>query len=345
MILLFCVAITLLRMPVPVQAAEVQVKALLFFNPSCPNCKKVLNEVLPPLARQYGSRLQVLPVDITTTEGKTILESAITAYSIPSNQQFVPLMLVGDTLLVGAEAIANQFPGMVEKNLASGGTNWPAIPGLAEYLKTQGLIVSAETDSRTSMEIFLADQPANTLAVLVLVMLVVSLVWSIVMAFSHEPQFMKTLPGWVFPALLVIGTIIASYLSYTELTRSEVVCGVVGKCNAVQNSPYSKILGVIPIGWFGLAGYIAIGSAWLVQRFLSGIPQAIASIAMFGFGIFGVSFSIYLTFLEPFVIGATCMWCLGSAFILALLLPQTSAGIRATIENYNIRAARTVNPS
>ena len=36
--------------------------------------------------------------------------------------------------------------------------------------------------------------------------------------------------------------------------------------------------------------------------------------------LFGMSFSIYLTFLEPFVIGATCMWCLSSAVIMLLLL-------------------------
>ena len=34
----------------------------------------------------------------------------------------------------------------------------------------------------------------------------------------------------------------------------------------------------------------------------------------------GTLFSIYLTFLEPFVIGATCAWCLASAVILTLLM-------------------------
>jgi uncharacterized membrane protein len=34
----------------------------------------------------------------------------------------------------------------------------------------------------------------------------------------------------------------------------------------------------------------------------------------------GTLFSIYLTFLEPFVIGATCAWCLASAIIMTLLL-------------------------
>lgn len=44
-----------------------------------------------------------------------------------------------------------------------------------------------------------------------------------------------------------------------------------------------------------------------------------AELAAFGLlcmTLFGVLFSIYLTYLEPFVIGATCIWCLGSAVVM-----------------------------
>ena len=34
----------------------------------------------------------------------------------------------------------------------------------------------------------------------------------------------------------------------------------------------------------------------------------------------GTLFSIYLTLLEPFVIGAACPWCLASAILMTLLL-------------------------
>jgi uncharacterized membrane protein len=44
------------------------------------------------------------------------------------------------------------------------------------------------------------------------------------------------------------------------------------------------------------------------------------SIALLGMATFGLLFSIYLTLLEPFVIGATCAWCLTSAIILTALL-------------------------
>jgi uncharacterized membrane protein len=35
---------------------------------------------------------------------------------------------------------------------------------------------------------------------------------------------------------------------------------------------------------------------------------------------FGVAFSIYLTYLELFVIRAVCMWCVTSAVVMTLLL-------------------------
>ena len=45
----------------------------------------------------------------------------------------------------------------------------------------------------------------------------------------------------------------------------------------------------------------------------------------------GTLFSIYLTFLEPFMIGATCAWCLASAVIMTTLMWLTAAPGRPVI--------------
>lgn len=45
---------------------------------------------------------------------------------------------------------------------------------------------------------------------------------------------------------------------------------------------------------------------------------SLATLALLGMTLFGTLFSIYLTFLEPFVIGATCAWCLSSAVIITI---------------------------
>ena len=59
----------------------------------------------------------------------------------------------------------------------------------------------------------------------------------------------------------------------------------------------------------------------------------LAKLAMVGMTWFGILFSIYLTFLEPFVIGATCVWCLTSAVVTTSLFwvafPLTLPSMRA----------------
>ncbi len=127
----------------------------------------------------------------------------------------------------------------------------------------------------------------------------------------------KALPGWLVPLAALAGLGAAGYLSYVELTLSEAVCGVVGNCNTVQQSLYARVFN-IPIGVLGIAGYILILAVWLLSRERKW--QAQMDKLLQAMALFGVAFSIYLTFLEPFVIGATCVWCLTSAVIMLLLL-------------------------
>jgi uncharacterized membrane protein len=44
----------------------------------------------------------------------------------------------------------------------------------------------------------------------------------------------------------------------------------------------------------------------------------------------GTAFSAYLTFLEPFVIGASCVWCLTSAAVTAVILMAATVGVTAS---------------
>jgi uncharacterized membrane protein len=49
-----------------------------------------------------------------------------------------------------------------------------------------------------------------------------------------------------------------------------------------------------------------------------------ATLGIWAAALLGTLFSVYLTFLEPFVIGATCAWCLTSAVVMTLLLWATA---------------------
>lgn len=317
-----------LLLPVfPAQAKGPTVDAVLFYDPGCGQCAQVINTVLPPLLVQYDQSLLVFTIDVTQSEGHSLYQAAITNLAIPQDQQSIPLLIAGKTYFSGLDSIQNQFPAFIDQSLTQGGTTWPVFPGLPDALSKAGLTPAPAN----VMTRFLADQPSNSFAVIVLAGLLLSLVGSILFTFRAVPRQLETIPEWVFPVLLIIGMVVASYLTYTELTQSEVFCGGISHCTAVQNSPYSKILGVISVGEFGILGYCCIGLAWLIHRLSQGLRKEIAAIAMFGFAIFGVSFSIYLTFLEPFVIGATCLWCLTSAIIMGLTLPLTTRPVRAAI--------------
>ncbi len=126
-------------------------------------------------------------------------------------------------------------------------------------------------------------------------------------------------PAWIIPALAAAGLVVASYLSFVEVTKTTAVCGPVGDCNAVQQSSYATLFGFLPVGIFGLVGYQMIIDVWLIRYFTRGRVRDLAGQGLWLLSFFGLLFSVYLTFLEPFVIGATCAWCLTSAVIMSLI--------------------------
>jgi uncharacterized membrane protein len=114
------------------------------------------------------------------------------------------------------------------------------------------------------------------------------------------------------------------------------VCGPVGDCNAVQQSAYARLFGVLPLGALGLFGYALILGTWLIGRYTSKKVKNYAWLVLSGATAFGMIFSIYLTYLEPFVIGATCAWCLTSAVIITALfwlsLPYGAHSLRILVQ-------------
>ncbi len=135
---------------------------------------------------------------------------------------------------------------------------------------------------------------------------------------------------WAIPIVVIGGLAVSGYLTFIEATNGKVVCGPTGGCTEVQNSKYATLFGILPVGMLGFIGNIAILIAWLVWQFGPEGIKKMSALAIWGMGIFGVLFSTYLTFLEPFVIGATCMWCISSAVeMIILLLVSTPAAQQA----------------
>ncbi len=320
----------------PVWAQGEIVRAVLFYSPSCGHCQKVIQEDLPPIMEKYGEHLSILGVNVADEQGLELYRAAIDYYQIPEGQRGVPCMIVGNTQLYGSLEIPEKLPGIVEAGVAAGGIPWPDFPGLAKVLAEEGFNPETEealvdTQAAESLEIqpggieaiamrFSLDPLGNGLAVLVLLGLIATLGFSSYQFFRRGIWVHESWPSWAFLLLILTGFGVALYLSYIEVTHTEAFCGPVGDCNTVQQSAYARLFGFLPVGVLGAAGYIMIAIAWLVGRSAKEKWGQYARLSVWGLALFGVLFSAYLTFLEPFVIGATCAWCLTSAVVMALVL-------------------------
>lgn len=124
----------------------------------------------------------------------------------------------------------------------------------------------------------------------------------------------------------VFGIADASWLTYHALAELPIPCSVFEGCNEVASSPYSKV-GGIPLAAFGVFFYsvVLILSLVLLYRermFLVRLLQLA--------GFVGFALSAYFMYLQAFVIGAFCIYCIASAissttiFVLSLFLKRSA---------------------
>jgi uncharacterized membrane protein len=124
----------------------------------------------------------------------------------------------------------------------------------------------------------------------------------------------NTTLSWVSLLLACLGTLDAIYLLVYKLTNIHAMCLGNGGCHDVNFSPFSQIAG-IPVSVFGLAAYLGIAGILLLERHLK-IANESGPLAIFGISLAGVAFTIYLTWLELYVIHAICPFCVASAVII-----------------------------
>jgi uncharacterized membrane protein len=355
-----CLAAWLIGWIVPVRTAAGQaelpvVRAVFFYSPACRHCHLVINETLPPLYEQYGAQLQIAGINVNQPNGLSLFQAAAEHYQFEGLG--VPTLIIGGQVLRGSVDIPEQLPRLIEAYLEAGGVDWPAIPGLAEALgavaataspTSAGTLVAPTTvqitPTATTMALGLApvsprpgavatalanfaqDPRGNGLAIVVLIgMLLVAgrVGWGTWKGTRPRPSI-EPWRHWLIVAMCLAGLVVAGYLTFVETWQVQAVCGPIGNCNAVQQSPYARLFGVLPIGALGLVGYAAILAAWAISCWAPVVWADLAQAGLGGLGLAGTAFSIYLTFLEPFVIGATCAWCLTSAALMTGLFWLTA---------------------
>ena len=114
------------------------------------------------------------------------------------------------------------------------------------------------------------------------------------------------------------GMFVALYLTLYKLGYIGTLACSVGSCETVQTSKWATFLGV-PVGVWGVAYYVGV-----LAVALAGLSPALSerrsvSHVLVGMTGIGLLFSLWLTYLELFVIHAICQWCVISAILATAL--------------------------
>ncbi len=128
--------------------------------------------------------------------------------------------------------------------------------------------------------------------------------------------------------LSLLGLFVSAYLYLYKTGRiGTLACGT-GGCETVQASAWSRFAGV-EVALIGMVGYgaLLLVSLASLQPALSTRRWPATALAVMS-GV-GVAFTLYLTYVELFVIRAICRWCVGSAAIIVAVLVVALIDLRS----------------
>lgn len=120
--------------------------------------------------------------------------------------------------------------------------------------------------------------------------------------------------------VLACAIVVSGYLSYLKLdtgTTAACTAGEVFDCGTVLNSIYSEIAGV-PIAWLGLGTNLLITALLLLEPRFDFFSQYTIPL-VFGIVLFAFLFSVYLVYVQAFLIGKYCPYCLSHEAFITLL--------------------------
>jgi uncharacterized membrane protein len=153
---------------------------------------------------------------------------------------------------------------------------------------------------------------------------------------TAERDTLRSLWLWVPIGLSAAGIGISAYLVGKRFTGGALACTRWAQCDVVNNSVYAVMYGV-PVSVIGLAGYLLLlGVSVAAVRTVGPTQRGLLALSLL-LSLGGVGFSIYLTYLEIYVIQALCAWCVASAIIIVLLALLSALNLR--------RAGRTATAS
>ena len=120
-----------------------------------------------------------------------------------------------------------------------------------------------------------------------------------------------------------LGVLDSVYLTAEHLSGRSVRCVVVSGCDAVLSSGYATLFGSVPLAAAGAAGYFLVFSLAILAAYgYKSLRGPLAALVALMF-----AFTLWLLYVQAFVLRAFCTYCLLSAaltttlFVLVVLIP------------------------
>ena len=120
----------------------------------------------------------------------------------------------------------------------------------------------------------------------------------------------------------LIGLIDAAYLTAKHFTDKNVPCNIISGCEMVLKSEFAEMFGIPTAAYGAVAYFIAFSLAVLTFYGNSKLWNLFGLVTFVMFG-----FTIYLLYLQGFVINAFCQFCLLSAVTTTVLFTTYAVSV------------------
>jgi uncharacterized membrane protein len=118
-------------------------------------------------------------------------------------------------------------------------------------------------------------------------------------------------------ALALIGLLVSIYMTIYKITDNDGMCLGSGDCAAVNASRFSEVNG-IPVAVLGMVGYAAILAVHFLEKRSSFFTKN-GTLLIFGMGLAGFLFNVWLIYVEIALIKAICPFCVASQIAMTLI--------------------------
>jgi len=112
------------------------VRFLFFYSETCAHCHHVMEEYLPTVYEKYGDQVEYRYLELQADPDTYLTLLALeTKLGVPQDiRGAVPVLVIGDKVLIGSDNIPAKLEQYIDEYLAQGGVDYPSLDDLPEVV-------------------------------------------------------------------------------------------------------------------------------------------------------------------------------------------------------------------